>query len=293
MGWQILFTFTILIIGTYGQISNELDVDDIKKQIGEHIPDVDLSGIDQSKIPQADEIDLIFRNKCDSKSGNGTYEKVQASKDIYQECISNFINITEVKAEIEEAKKTGSMDEVFGKYCSKYPEVSNCTDDFIEAIQPCLEENERKSLNISIGLTQKLKEFICHKNGDRLAMFVAEGGVDCLQSQKEALQQCLNSTWGSKIPKDVTPNVFPVLLFDAQDCSDFGKFRTCVGEALGHCNETTPANLMDAFFKFLKKITPCALIEQEKAQSVKDSGFSFTPVSSLVLLVTVLLVKLV
>lgn len=51
-----------------------------------------------------------------------------------------------------------------------------------------------------------------------LTVFVAEGGVDCIQSQKEALQQCLNSTLASRIPTDVTPSVFPVLLFDSQDC---------------------------------------------------------------------------
>ncbi|XP_044754779.1 27 kDa glycoprotein-like [Coccinella septempunctata] len=292
MDLHLLFTFAFIFVGAYAQISNELDVDDIKKQIGENIPDIDLGAFDESKIPQADELDLIFRNKCDSKSGNGTYDNIQSSKNAYQECISNFVNVTELREEIEEAKKTGSMDEVFGKYCKKYPELSNCTDSFLESIQPCLEDNEKKSLNMSIALTHKLKEFICYKNGDRLAMFVAEGGVDCLQSQKDAIQQCLNSTLASRIPSDVTPSVFPVLLFDAQDCRDFGEFRTCVGKALGHCNETTPANLMDAFFKFFKKMTPCG-VEQQKLESTKDAAFSLVPISSLVLIMTVLLVKLV
>lgn len=286
----LLFTFTLIFIGCHAEISNELDVDDIKKQIGEHIPDIDLSEFDDSKIPQADEIDVIIRNKCDSKSGNGTYDKIQESKEAFQECISNFVNVTEVREEIEEAKKTGSMDEVFGKYCNKYPELNNCTSDFLEAIQPCLEDNEKRSLNISLGLTQKMKDFICHKNGDRIAMFVAEGGVDCLQSQKEALQQCLNSTLASRTPKDVTPSMFPVLLFDAQDCSDFGKFRTCVAEALGHCNETTPANLMDAFFKYLKKILPCT-IEQQNAENLKDYAISLKPVSLLTLIIMFFMVK--
>lgn len=77
---EIIILHYRFFVGAYAQISNELDVDDIKKQIGDHIPDVDLSGFDQSKIPQADEIDLIFRNKCDSKSGNGTYDNIQVRR---------------------------------------------------------------------------------------------------------------------------------------------------------------------------------------------------------------------
>lgn len=74
--------------------------------------------------------------------------------------------------------------------------------------------------------------------------------------------------------------------------SDFSKFRTCVGSALGKCNETTPANLMDAFFKFLKKITPCALELQKVGNATtENSGLSLAPISSLILIVTAFLVK--
>ncbi|KAL3268298.1 hypothetical protein HHI36_007416 [Cryptolaemus montrouzieri] len=249
MELQLVLAFAFIFAGVTSQISNELgiDVDDIKKQLGEELPGVDLSGTDQVNSSQIDELELIFRNKCDSKSGNGTYDTIKASKDVYQECISNFVNVTQLKLEVDDAKKTGSMDEVFGKYCDKYPALTNCSSDFVEALQPCLEEHESKSLNISIGLAHKLKDFICYKSGDRIAMFVAEGGVDCINSQKEVLKQCLNSTLSSRVPSDMSPNSLPILMFNSDDCRDFAKLRTCIVDALSHCPETTPSNLVDAF----------------------------------------------
>ncbi|KAK9892882.1 hypothetical protein WA026_022562 [Henosepilachna vigintioctopunctata] len=296
MDIKLFVTFTVLLAGVTCQISNDLDIDpdEVKNKLGEEFPDLDTSQLDPSKLPQIDELDLIFRNKCDNKSGNGTYDKVKGSKDVFQECVSNFVNATQLREEVEEAKKTGSMDEVFGKYCNKYPELSKCRNDFIEAMTPCMEEKESKSLNISIGLMDKMKDFICHKNGDRIAMFVAEGGIDCIKSQKDAIQQCLNTTFGSRVPADMSPNSFPVLQFNGEDCSDFSKFRTCIAEALGNCEETTPANLMDALFKYLKKILPCS--ESADSNSLKADGNSspsITPVTFLTLISCVLLVKYV
>jgi hypothetical protein len=40
-------------------------------------------------------------------------------------------------------------------------------------------------------------------------------------------------------------------------CSDFDTIRTCFNDELEKCKDSTPANIVDAFFKFLKKHMPC------------------------------------
>lgn len=276
--------FLVLCMATgfvVAEIANDLDAEDVKKQLSEHIPE--LNNIDSKQIPSVDELDAIFREKCDKKSGNGTYDLIKENKEKYMECISNFVDVNKLKEEVEEAKKTGSMDEVFGKYCNKFPELSNCSSDLLDELSPCLEDKEIETINTTMSIMVKLKDFMCFKNGDRIAMFVAEGGVECIQSKKTELQDCLNSTFSSRVSNNDTsmPLMLPIVLFDSQDCNDFQKFRTCVGKALETCKESTPANLVDAFFKFTKKILPCNVTLTES--DGKGSANNILPTLFLVL----------
>lgn len=86
-----------------------------------------------------------------------------------QECIEAQVNVTAVQEELEEAKKTGSMDEVFAKYCKKIPDVMSCVKKVNEAVKECLEDKEKDSLKILSNITESLLDFACFKDGDRIA----------------------------------------------------------------------------------------------------------------------------
>lgn len=83
--------------------------------------------------------------------------------------MKGLIDIEVAKNELEEAKKTGSMDEVFGKYCNKRPQAKECVLSFIDSIKPCLEETEKQALNVTLGVVKQLSEFVCFRDGDRIA----------------------------------------------------------------------------------------------------------------------------
>jgi len=80
-----------------------------------------------------------------------------------------YLNGSEIEAELTEAKKTGSMDEVFTKYCKKWPDIYNCFDNATATIRQCLTEQEDKSFNKTLDIIQEMQEFMCFKDGDRLA----------------------------------------------------------------------------------------------------------------------------
>lgn len=61
------------------------------------------------------------------------------------------------------------MDEVFGKYCKKYPEIYKCVEEVTEKVKPCLSAEEQKTLSKTLTIVGELKEFICFKDGDRIA----------------------------------------------------------------------------------------------------------------------------
>lgn len=94
---------------------------------------------------------------------------LQTQKELLQECIEAQVNVTAVQVELEEAKKTGSMDEVFAKYCKKIPDVMTCVKNVTDAVKPCLEDREKDSLKILSNITESLLDFACFKDGDRIA----------------------------------------------------------------------------------------------------------------------------
>ncbi|XP_063922247.1 uncharacterized protein LOC135136731 [Zophobas morio] len=213
----------------------------------------ELLDLENLEIPSVDLDDFAaIKERCDKTGGLGTYDKLKASKESLRTCITQFANVTAVREEVEEAKKTGSMDEVFGKYCNKRPKLASCVQDFTDKLRPCLNSDENKALNTTLNVLKQLGDFVCYRDGDRIALFIAEGGVECIQSHIEGIKSCVNSTFKVE-PTTINTNSLPTFVMDKKKCDDLGKLQNCVVEELEKCQESTPANIVDALFKFVKR----------------------------------------
>lgn len=273
MGSQIYSLFAVLLVfGTaLSQISNNLDFDDLQKQLkdsgvpnvadiekklqenGVTLPNLNTTQLDVQKVEN------VLTEKCKKQGAEDAVESLKNQQEVLKSCITDKVNISNIQDELEEAKKTGSMDEVFAKYCQKWPDVYQCVENVTVTVRSCMTEKEEKAFNKSLEIMEDLQEFMCFKDGDRLAMFVAEGGVECVQEQQEGIKNCLNATLGGRFPEpdEFSVATLPTFLFTEEDCQDFDKIRQCVNIELEKCKDTTPANIVDAFFKFLKKQMPC------------------------------------
>lgn len=242
----------VLLTGcALAQSDNNLNLDSVKQQI----PGLN---IDEASLPNKEEVEKVLKEKCEKNGGAGTYEDILASKDKVQECLTSHLNQTQIMEELEEAKKDGSMDDIFGKYCKKREEILSCVTDVTNKVEKCLEPVEKDNMKLVLNITQNLIDFVCFKDGDRLAMFVAEGGFECLQSHKEALQDCANNTIAQRIPKDLSITNLPLLTFKGEtQCADMAELQECAVVVLEKCENNTPANIVEALFKFIKKVSPC------------------------------------
>ncbi|XP_066155701.1 27 kDa glycoprotein-like [Euwallacea fornicatus] len=280
----------LLCVGfVLGQISNNLDLDGIKKSIqdnsnfsdvkkqleegGLNVPDLSNTSIDPQKIEN------VLREKCQKENASGSVDALKSQQEEIKNCLSLYLNSSEIQTELEEAKKTGSMDEVFAKYCNKWPNVYKCFDTASETVRTCLNQQEEGSFNKTLDIVQELQEFVCHKDGDRLALFVAEGGLECLREKQEEIKTCANSTFGERIPEtdDISGiNLFTVLFKD-HGCEDFDSFRNCIKVQLEQCSDTTPANIVDATFKFVRRQLLCdeeSAVLKTDANTLKKEGSS-------------------
>lgn len=75
-------------------------------------------------------------------------------------------------------------------------------------------------------------------------------------------------------------------------CSDYDTVRTCVNEVLQNCKDTTPANIVHASFKFVKKQMACGETGERVAFKVEstsiEAGSGYSLINSIFILLGLL-----
>lgn len=176
----------------------------------------------------------------------------------FSECIQNLADFSNLEEEIEKAKPTGDLDLVFNKYCGRRHEALTCLDTFSNATDPCLTDEEKAHKKTFNGIIRRLLEFVCHDNGNQIALFIAEEGPECFSSKKDQLVNCFNQTYSKYFTTEI-PSLdnIPTFTITKQNCVDLKSFEDCVVDELEKCRESTPANLVEALFRYIKRETPC------------------------------------
>ncbi|XP_065364473.1 27 kDa hemolymph protein [Calliphora vicina] len=208
-----------------------------------------------------------------SKNPPQTYENIEMAANKLLECANGIANITVMMAEIEAARPAGDLDVVFHKYCNKLPQAEHCLMEFNAQIVPCLTPAERAQNDIMMRIITSLLGFICYKNGDQIALFIAEEGPECLEANKENISNCINATFSAYLPEDgqlpANDADWPELVLGPKQCIDLHDFEECVLSYLEKCNEITPANIIESLFRHVKNETKC--------QEEIDKVISFQP----------------
>lgn len=55
------------------------------------------------------------------------------------------------------------------RYCQKTPQFKACFKNLTETVKPCFTVEEQKNLNTVYNVSEQLAEFVCFKEGDRIA----------------------------------------------------------------------------------------------------------------------------
>lgn len=208
----------------------------------------DLKNIDATEVTGK-----IFDELCKrtNVSDEATIKGVKDSGKKFEDCLKKFIDVEVVKNEIEEAKPRGALDEVFKKYCDKSQELKVCINDLVTSVTPCLDEALRSRTGDITSASDQLIDFVCYKDGDRIALFIAENGPECFTSKSMGIQEC-----GEKAKSYVMAQGTKVPSKD-QMCQHYDELSKCIVDSLVTCDTPTPANMMESLFRFIKKGTPC------------------------------------
>lgn len=101
-------------------------------------------------------------------------------------------------------------------------------------------------------------------------MFIAEKGPECFESKKEVIQECLNSTFLGYISTEtLSLATLPKLVFGEKECADVDSLEHCIAKELKKCSESTPLNLVESLFKYVRTESPCANFTSKPVQKTK------------------------
>lgn len=124
-------------------------------------------------------------------------------------------------------------------------------------------------------MVERMFSFVCHKDGDQIALFIAEKGPECFADKKDLMLNCVNETYGEQVSGffgfertpttleeiDVNavklPEKVPELKLEKKECDQFEEVKVCITQVLEQCEETTPANLFESAAKFIRNESPC------------------------------------
>ncbi|CAG4977455.1 unnamed protein product [Colias eurytheme] len=191
----------------------------------------------------------------DTCTKNGAADKIDEAENSiknFVDCVKTLFNFETLKNEIEAAKPNGALDEVFKKYCAKSPELKTCIHTLTEGVSPCLPVNIRDNINSGKNASDQLIDFVCYKDGDRIALFIAEGGPECFQEKSNSLRECAN-----KAREGITDVDSVKALSLDEKCAKFDDLTSCVVKALEECSTPTPGNMAESLMRYIRKGTPC------------------------------------
>jgi len=195
--------------------------------------------------------------ECENNNGTQAAKDITAAVETLTDCVTSKINVFEIAEKIKEATPRGALDEVFAGYCNLIPEIKSCRAPMISALQVCLSDQGDEDVEIINTAIDGALEFMCFKGGERIAIFLAENGTECVTSNSERILSCVNETMPqieSLLQDTMTMNNS---LFDPTNCWLESRLKACVVDNLQSCSDPTPANVIEGLIESMIRKTPC------------------------------------
>lgn len=244
--WTVVVLVTAAVTGVGGQREQDLDAGDTTVL---------------KNIKSPDDIESIsdWKAQCNAMAGQEAIDDIDRARKELVPCITNIIDINKLQSEINISIPRGELDLVFKKYCKKREAILNCTEDFFSKLEVCLTEQQQQDLNVTRRALNAGIDFICHKEGDRIALFMAEKGEDCVKEHIDDIKECVKE----RVPdhKNFSTNVNNIQIssftISGENCEKVNAMHGCVVKYTELCDDPTPSNILDSLITQVLKVTPC------------------------------------
>lgn len=111
------------------------------------------------------------------------------------------------------------------RYCRNRTIAIDCLNNLTHALEPCLDPKEQEGQTTFVKIFTNLLNFVCYKDGDQIALFIAEKGPECFSDKKNQLIDCFNATFNKYLPTEAEvakhksePTTLPQLVMGVEQC---------------------------------------------------------------------------
>lgn len=206
-----------------------------------------------------DEMEKGFKNweeRCLKIGGETVLKRWLQSQEELVQCFMEEFQVFTIQDEIEESKQKGELELVFQKYCRDHvPRARTCLESFLDVSRECLQEKNRPGLNITLQMVDAAIDFTCHNSGDRIILFLAQNGYECVEKHKNELVKCINNSVPELFHMNNHNSEF--IVFDEKTCSRGKALMTCVEESLLDGCDPTPSNMVNSMLEAVRQSSPC------------------------------------
>lgn len=154
--------------------------------------------------------------------------------------------------------------------------------EFFVVVDDCWQKGDKVSKFID-----EVVRFYCgdDNSGEKIAIFFAEGGLECLQTHGDEVKKCVESKADVELNEDTLNNIGdlnslndlvnkPVAIPKTDEvCTSIEQLHECASLGLRQCKDPTPENLMTAMLMQVGKALECKVSEfKTRTASSTDSG---------------------
>ncbi|XP_045600946.1 27 kDa glycoprotein [Procambarus clarkii] len=246
MGWKVPVCVVVMFALT-GIVGQQLNLGDAAN-FAENIESPD-------DVPQIAD----WKERCRATVGEDAVNDIEESGSNLGDCVGRQINWSKLQVEINRSIPRGELDLVFKKYCGRRDRLMACAEALFTKLERCMNERELRDLNITRKAIDAGIDFICHNDGDKIALFMAEEGEECINSQKDKIQSCIEE----KVPDLEETQSDPLsigindLVINEENCKKVNAMHQCVVKYTEQCEDPTPSNILDSLIMQILKVTPC------------------------------------
>lgn len=189
------------------------------------------------------------------------------------------INIEQIMGEVEEAMVTDKYDALFTRTCNVSKTVMPCFENFIDATQICMSEEEKQLSKLSIIIARALLDFACSKSIEDFEKIIDIKTDECYNSKEKEkeIQACAEgifTKYFSDEEADADKYIEKVfnLLTKEEDCIDLVNFESCVASVFNDCTNKLPIEVGRDLLRSVIEQTPCRSIKEGTFELIESNA---------------------
>ena len=174
---------------------------------------------------------------------------------------------------------TDKYDPLFIRSCNVSKSALPCFENFLDATQICMSEEEKQLSKLSVIITRALLDFACSKTIEDFEKIINSKEDECYNSkEKEKEVQACASGLILKYYSDEEPDTNKYiekalnLLTKEEDCIDLVRFESCAASVFDDCTNKLPVDVGRDFLRSIINQTPCRGMKEIEGHEMIESN---------------------